>query len=363
MTSDLLGRNVTSGQFAARCRALGHFFPILRCDDLDARVLDSLLTRRLGDGGPEVSVLGLGCNNFGQRIGIGETRDVVDAALDVGITFFDTADLYGRTDSERFLGDVLGSRRAQVVIATKWGWTSLAGAPRARRGLRSRDAPRGSPEYLNWALEQSLTRLGSDWIDVYQYHALDGETPLDETLEALQVPLRAGKIRSVGLPPLDVPQLESAVAAAKRIGLPIVSMQVHYNLIRRDAEKELLPACERLGVSVLPYLPLEGGILTGKYRRGEPPPPDSRYASMPIHWPRDRWLTDDAFDRAEALERFAEARGVSLLDVAIGGLAAMSAVGSIIAGATRPEHVRRNAEAAQWIPTDDDLAALRELAT
>jgi aryl-alcohol dehydrogenase-like predicted oxidoreductase len=323
-----------------------------------------LLTRPLGDSGPEVSVLGLGCNTFGQRIGIVETQAVIDAALDVGITFFDTADLYGRTDSERFLGQALGSRRPEVVIATKWGWTTLAGAPRSRRGLglRPREVPRGSAAYVKWALDESLRRLGTDWIDVYQYHALDGETPLEETFAALLEQLREGKIRWVGLPPLEPAQLEEAVTLARRIGLPVVSMQVHYNLIRRDAERELLPACERLGVGVLPYLPLEGGLLTGKYRRGEPLPSDSRYASMPVHWPRDRWLTEEAFDRAEALEAFAAARSVSLLDVAIGGLAAMPAVGSIIAGATRPEHVRRNAEAAQWVPTADDLAALRSLA-
>jgi aryl-alcohol dehydrogenase-like predicted oxidoreductase len=330
---------------------------MLRCGD-------AVLTKRLGESGPEVSVLGLGCNNFGQRIGLGETRDVIDAALDAGITFFDTADLYGKTDSERYLGEALGRRRQDVVIATKWGWTTLAGAPRARRGLslRPQEAPRGSAAYLRWALEESLKRLGTDWIDVYQYHTLDGETALEETFDALKAVAGEGKIRWVGLPPLEPAELENAVAAARKIDLPLVSMQVHYNLIRRDSEKELLPACERLGVGVLPYLPLEGGLLTGKYRRGEPLPSDSRYASMPVHWPRERWLTDDAFDRAEALDRYAAERDISLLEVALGGLIAMPAVASVIAGATRPEHVRMNAAAAAWAPSADDLAALRALA-
>jgi aryl-alcohol dehydrogenase-like predicted oxidoreductase len=320
-------------------------------------------TRRLGTNGPEVSLLGLGCNNFGQRVGAAETRDIVAAALDEGVTFFDTADLYGRTDSERYLGAALGSRRADVVVATKWGYTTLEGAP-AARGLRLRPKPvaRGSAAYVRWALDESLRRLGSDWIDVYQYHAVDDETPLEETFDALLEAVRAGKIRFVGLPTLDVPQLEHAAALAARIGLPVVAMQVHVNLIRRDAERELLPACERLGIGVLPYLPLEGGLLTGKYRRDEPIPQDSRYASMPVHWPKDRWLTDEAFDRVEALERFAEAHGVSLLQVAFGGLAAMPAVASIISGATRPEQVRANAEASRWEPSAAALAELRALA-
>ena len=321
-----------------------------------------MLKRPLGRGGPEVSVLGVGCNSFGQRVGLAETRDIVDAALDAGVTFFDTADLYGRTDSERYLGQALGSRREDVVIATKWGWTSLEGAPEARRiRLRHRPAPRGSAVYMRWALEQSLRRLDTDWIDVYQYHTPDGETPLEETLAALVEPVREGKVRWVGLPPLEPAELEAAMTVAGRLQLPVVSMQVHYNLIRRDAERELLPACERLGVGVLPYLPLEGGLLSGKYRRGEKLPPDSRYAAMPVHWPRDRWLTDEAFDRLEALEAFAAERQLSILQVALGGLAAMPAVGSIIAGATRPDQVRSNAQAVEWLPSDEDVRTLRAL--
>jgi aryl-alcohol dehydrogenase-like predicted oxidoreductase len=320
----------------------------------------AVLRRRLGRNGPEVSLLGLGCNNFGQRVGLAETRDIVAAALDEGVTFFDTADLYGRTDSERYLGQALGPRRADVVIATKWGYTTLEGAPTRRGlGLRPKAVPRGSGRYIRWALDESLRRLGTDWIDVYQYHLLDEETPLEETFDALFEEIRAGKIRFVGLPTLDVPELEHAVATAERLGLPLASMQVHVNLIRRDAADTVLPAAERLGVGALPYLPLEGGLLTGKYRRDEPLPQDSRYASMPVHWPRERWLTDQAFDRAEALEQFAASHGLSLLEVALGGLAAMPAVASIIAGATRPEQVRANAKAVGWSPSPEELADLR----
>jgi aryl-alcohol dehydrogenase-like predicted oxidoreductase len=318
--------------------------------------------RRMGTHGPEVSVLGLGCNSFGLRIGYAETRDIVEAALEVGITFFDTADLYGRTDSERYLGDALGDRREDVVVATKWGWTTLEGAPQRRRlGLAKRDVPRGSGEYVRWALEGSLERLKTDWIDLYQYHLIDEETPLEETFDTLAALVREGKIRWVGLPPLPPAQLENAMNVARGIDLPVVSMQQQYSLVRREPEREVLPLCELLGIGVLPYLPLEGGLLTGKYRRSEPPPPDSRYASMPLHWPREQWLTDEAFDRTEALERYAAERELSLLDVAIGGLAAMPAVASVIAGATRPEHVRANAEAARWVPSADDLASLRSL--
>lgn len=307
-------------------------------------------------------MLGLGCNSFGLRIGLAEAQDIVATALELGVTFFDTADLYGRTDSERYLGEALGSRRDEVVIATKWGWTTLEGAPQRRSmGLRKRDAPRGSEPYIRWALDESLRRLGTDWIDVYQYHALDGETPLNETFATLASLVREGKIRWCGLPPLEAPKLEEALALAQRIGLPVVSIQLQYSLVHREAESELLPLCERLGVGVLPYLPLAGGLLTGKYHRGEPLPPDSRYASMPLQWPKEQWLTDEAFDRVEALEAYASERGVSLLDVAIGGLVAMPSVSSVIAGATRPDQVRANAQAAQWAPNEADLAALRAL--
>jgi aryl-alcohol dehydrogenase-like predicted oxidoreductase len=320
-------------------------------------------THRLGDDGPEVSVLGLGCNTFGLRIGFAETREIIATALDLGINFFDTADLYGKTDSERFLGEALGARRDEAVIATKWGFTTLDGAPERRSlGLLKRRMPRGSEPYIRWALDGSLQRLGTDWIDVYQYHKLDDETPLEETFETLASLVREGKIRWAGLPPLEAAELEHAVVLARRIGLPLVTIQLQYSVVRREAERELLPICERLGIGVLPYLPLEGGLLTGKYRRGEPAPADSRFASLTQYWPRERFLTEEAFDRVEALEKYAAERGISLLDVAIGGLIAMPAVGSVIAGATHPEHVQANAHAARWVPSDEDLAELRALA-
>lgn len=320
-------------------------------------------TRRLGDDGPEVSVLGLGCNTFGLRIGSAETREIVETALDLGINFFDTADLYGRTDSERYLGKALGSRRDEVVIATKWGFTTLEDAPERRSlGVFKRETPRGSEAYIRWALDQSLGRLGTDWIDVYQYHALDGETPLEETFGTLASLVREGKIRWAGLPPLEARELDDAVGLARGIGLPLATIQLRYSLVHREVEREMLPLCERLGVAVLPYLPLEGGLLTGKYRRGDPPPPDSRFASLTQIWPRESFLTEEAFDRVEALATYASDHGISLLDVAIGGLIAMPAVGSVIAGATRPEHVRANVGAAEWVPSDEELAELRALA-
>jgi aryl-alcohol dehydrogenase-like predicted oxidoreductase len=307
-------------------------------------------------------VLGLGCNSFGLRIGLAETREIVATALSLGVTFFDTADLYGRTDSERYLGQALGSRRDDVVIATKWGWTTLEGAPERRAwGLGKRVVARGSDKYIRWALDESLRRLGTDWIDLYQYHRFDGETPLEETFETLASLVSAGKIRWVGLPPLEAGELEEAVATARRAGVPVVSIQLQYSLVRREVEQALLPLSERLGLGVLPYLPLEGGLLTGKYRRGEALPADSRYASMPLHWPKQDWLTEEAFDRVEALEAYASERDRSLLEVAIGGLIAMPAIGSVIAGATRPEQVMANAAAAAWMPTEEDLVALQKL--
>ena len=320
-------------------------------------------THRLGEDGPEVSVLGLGCNTFGLRIGLGETREIVETALNLGINFFDTADLYGKTDSERYLGQALGPRRDEVVIATKWGFTTLQGAPERRSfGLLKRETARGSEPYIRWALDQSLQRLGTDWIDVYQYHKVDDETPLEETFGTLASLVREGKIRWAGLPPLNARELEHAVGVARAVGLPLVTIQLQYSLIRREVERELLPLCERLGVGVLPFLPLEGGLLTGKYRPGEPPPPDSRFASLTQIWPKESFLTEEAFRRVEALEAYASQRGISLLEVAIGGLIAMPAVGSVIAGATRPEHVEANVRAARWTPGDEDLTALRGLA-
>lgn len=308
-------------------------------------------TRRLGADGPEVSVLGLGCNNFGWTIPVDESRDVVDTALEGGITLFDSADVYGEGMSESFLGQALEGRRDGTVILTKFG-LPMPDAP---------DLPGGSPGYVNWAIDRSLERLRTDRIDVYMYHRPDKVTPLTETLGALGALAREGKIRFAGLSNVDAGQLEEAVEFADREGVPLVAIENRYSLVRRKAEADLMPLCERCGLGFLPYYPLESGLLTGKYRRGQAPPTNSRFDTKPGIWAPERWLNDDMFDRTEALERFGAERGLSLLEVALGGTAAMPAVASVIAGATRPEQVRANLAAAEWEPSGDDLAALREL--
>ena len=303
-------------------------------------------TRRLGSDGPEVSVVGLGCNNFGGRTDFEGTGAVVDAAIDVGITLFDTADTYGQGKSEEFLGRCLQGRRDRVVLATKFG-KPMDGGP---------DLPRGSREYIRWAVEGSLRRLQMDVIDLYQMHEPDERTPIEETLGALNELVEEGKVRFIGSSNYDARQIEEADRVARERGVArFVSAQNRYSLVRREAEDELLPACERLEIGMLPYFPLESGLLSGKYRHGEAAPEGTRLASRPD------WLTDEAFDRVDALERFAEERGVSLLEVAIGGLAAMPAIASVIAGATKPEQVRANAAAGEWEPSADDVAALRAL--
>ena len=301
--------------------------------------------RRLGDSGLVVSVVGLGCNNFGRRLPIERTREVVDAALDAGITLFDTSDSYG--ESETQLGEVLKGRRDDVVLATKFG-SDLGGRLGQDWGAR------GSRRYIRKAVESSLTRLQTDWIDLYQLHFPDPKTPLGETLAALDELVHEGKVRYVGCSNLTAWQLADADWIARTRGLSrFISAQNHYSLLERDVERELVPACQRFGVGLLPYFPLANGLLTGKYRRGEPAPQGSRLADRP------EALTDRVFDTVEELEKYAGDRGRSLLDVAIGGLAAQRAVSSVIAGATSPEQIRANVEAGGWEPTDDDLTQLR----
>jgi aryl-alcohol dehydrogenase-like predicted oxidoreductase len=313
--------------------------------------VDRVLTRRLGANGPEVSVVGLGANNFGWRIGLDESRLVVDAAAEEGITLLDTADVYGATESEQFLGEILVGRRARFVVVTKFGHP-VPGGP---------DLPRSSRAYLRWAIEGSLARLRTDVVDVYMLHRPDGVTPIGETIEALGELVREGKARYVGVSNVDVAEIEEAATVALAGGIPLVCVESRYSLIRRGIEADVIPACERHGLGLLPYYPLESGLLTGKYRRGQEPPSDSRFVGNAAVWPAERWLTDEAFDGVEALERYAAAQGVPLLDVAIGGLAAMPAVGSVIAGATTPAQVRANARAGRWEPSADALAALRAL--
>ena len=309
-----------------------------------------LPTRRLGDSELEVSVVGLGCNNFGRRLDLEGTAAVLDAALAAGVTLFDTADIYGGAGgSERLMGEALEGRRSEYVIATKFGMEMSGGdVP---------DAPRGSREYIRWAIEGSLERLRVERIDLYQYHRPDGVTAIAETLAAMDELVREGLVGAIGCSNFSAAQLEEAERAAREQGLArFVTLQNRYSLLEREIEADVAPICERLGVSILPYFPLASGLLSGKYRRGERGPEGSRLRS-------DGSAGDDEqFDVVEALEAYAAERGIGVLDVAIAGLAAQPAVGSVIAGATRPEQVAANVAALRWEPSADDLAALDRIA-
>jgi aryl-alcohol dehydrogenase-like predicted oxidoreductase len=299
--------------------------------------------RTLGDGGPQVSVVGLGTNNFGRRCDYEQSLAVIDAALDAGITLFDTADIYGQGMSEDFIGRALAGRRDRVVLATKFG-SPMDEHPAERRGTR---------DYIRWAVEGSLRRLRTDVIDVYQLHRPDEGTPIEYTLEALQELVEEGKVRHIGSSNFSAAQIEEAERVARERGLTrFVSAQNEYSLVDREVEDEILPVCERLGIGMLPYFPLASGLLTGKYVRGEEAT-EGRLAGREI--PEDQW------DRLEGLQQFADVRGVPLLSVAIGGLAAMPAIASVIAGATKPEQVYANVAAGEWEPSADDLDALRRL--
>jgi aryl-alcohol dehydrogenase-like predicted oxidoreductase len=307
--------------------------------------MSPLPLRPLGRSGIDVSIVGLGCNNFGRRADLDATRAVVDAALEEGITFLDTADIYGRGQSEEYLGEVLQGRRDQVVLATKFGMDMGDG-----RG------PRGSRAYVHNAIDASLKRLRTDTIDYYWYHEPDGVTPMLETLEALHDLVRAGKVRAIGASNFSAGQLEEAAALAEEHGLtPFTAVQNEYSLLVREAEADVLPAAERLGIGFVPFFPLASGLLTGKYRRGEPGPSGARLSS------RDEIASPEQFDLIEALERWADERGVPLIDIAIGALVSRDVVSSVIAGATKPDQVRANAAAGRWTPADEDLAALRDV--
>ena len=306
-----------------------------------------LATRSLGAGGPEVSVVGLGCNNFGRRVDVSGTRAVVDAALEEGITFFDTSNTYGepRGQSEEFLGEVLAARRERIVLATKFGMDMGDGL-----------GPRGSRSYVLQACDASLRRLRTDVIDYYWYHEPDGVTPIAETLEALDELVRGGKVRYVGASNFSAEQIEEADAVAREQGLTrFTAIQNNYSLLVRDAEHDVLPTCERLGLGFVPFFPLASGLLTGKYRRGEAAPEGTRLAA------RERVASDEQFDVVEAVAQFAAERGVSMTDVAIGALLARPVVATVIAGATKPEQVRGNVAAARWVPSEGDLAELERV--
>jgi aryl-alcohol dehydrogenase-like predicted oxidoreductase len=295
-------------------------------------------TRTLGP--LEVTVVGLGCNNFGGRIDEAATRLVVDAAFEAGVTFFDTADIYGNAGgSEQLLGKVLRGRRDRIVLATKFGKPMGDGAER-----------RGTRAYLRAALDASLRRLQTDVVDLYQHHEEDPETPLEETIGALEELVDEGKIRAYGTSNYRPEAIERARALG---GGAYVSEQSQYSWLERDAERELLPACEQLGLSFIPFFPLASGLLTGKVTRDRPPAEGTR-----LH---GRELDPGDLDRVERLSAWAEEQGVSLLDVAIGGLAAVTAVVSVIAGATKPEQVHANAAAGEWVPTATQLDELRAL--
>jgi aryl-alcohol dehydrogenase-like predicted oxidoreductase len=310
-----------------------------------------LPTRRLGDSPVEVSVVGLGCNNFGRRLDLDRTAAVLEAALAAGIDFFDTADIYGGAGaSERLIGEALRGRRDEYVLATKFGM-EMSGA----EGLP--EEPRGSREYIRWAIEGSLSRLGIDRIDLYQYHQPDGVTPIAETLAALDELVAEGLVTAIGCSNFSAAELEQADRVARERGLArFVSLQNHYSLLERGIEAEVAPTCERLGVSILPFFPLESGLLSGKYSRGEPAPQGTRLAG------RDEVASEEQFDVIEAIGEYAEARGIETIDVAIAGLAAQPAVASVIAGATRPEQIEANVASLRWVPSAEDLAELDRIA-
>jgi aryl-alcohol dehydrogenase-like predicted oxidoreductase len=306
--------------------------------------------RRLGESGLVVSVVGIGCNNFGRKLDADGTREVVDAAIDAGITLFDTADIYGTPhgSSEELLGAALKGRRDEVVLASKFGMNM--------EGMNGRDfGARGSRRYVVRAVEASLRRLETDHLDLYQLHEPDPATPIEETLTALDDLVRSGKVRYLGNSNFSGWQIADADWTARAANLtPFISAQNRYSLLHREVESEVVPACERFGLGLLPFFPLDSGLLSGKYRRGEQAASGTRlsqerYAS---------WLADADWDTIEALTAFGAERGHSLLEVAIAGLAARPAVTSVIAGATTAEQVQANAAAAIWDLSAADVAAL-----
>jgi aryl-alcohol dehydrogenase-like predicted oxidoreductase len=295
----------------------------------------------LGASGLRVSRVGLGCNNFGSRLDLAGTRAVVEAALEAGITFFDTAEVYGAGGgSERMLGEILEGRRHEVVLATKFGWGP-------DRGF-------GAPERVRDAIAGSLERLRTDYVDLYYLHKPDPDTSIGETLAALDELVRAGTVRAIGCSNVSAEQLAGADRVAGELGTArFTVVQNEYSLLKRDDDVDVLPLCRELGVGYVPYFPLASGLLTGKYRRGEPPPEGTRLSGRPID--------DERLARVEVLARFAAGRGHRLLDLAISGLASTPGITSIIAGATKPEQVRANAAAARWRMSTEELEALASL--
>jgi aryl-alcohol dehydrogenase-like predicted oxidoreductase len=301
-------------------------------------------------GSLSVSLVGIGCNNFGGRIDAAATQAVVDAALDAGINFFDTADIYGGVKSEELLGRALGARRDDVVIATKFGMGDGTKLPAG-----------ASAASVAAAVEGSLRRLGTDRIDLYQLHAPDDKTPIDETLEAMDRLVRNGKVREIGCSNFDGPRLDDAANSAAQHGTArFVSVQNELSVLRRRGESDLLAACERHDLAILPYFPLASGMLTGKYKRGQAAPAGTRLANLPAD---DRAFSDRRFDVVEALEAYAIERGHTLLELAMSWLASLPHLSSVIAGATKPEQVRANAEAVGWKLSDEERADIDKLSS
>ena len=304
--------------------------------------------RNLGRSGLRVSAIGLGCNNFGGRIDLEATRKVIHKALDVGITLFDTADVYGeRGGSEADMGKVLGDNRKKIVLASKFC-----------RSMGDGDDMKGaSRRYIKSAVEASLKRLKTDWLDLYQLHMVDPLTPIEETLRALDDLVRSGKIRYFGCSNLPPWQMADAQWTAKSLGINgFVSCQDEYSLVKREAERELMPAARAYGLGLLPYFPLDSGLLTGKYRRNNPMPADARLTKTERL--ADRYLTERNWAISEKLIDFAEKRGHTALELAFSWLLAQSPVSSVIAGATKPEQLEQNAKAGGWKLSAEELAEI-----
>ena len=304
--------------------------------------------RSLGESGLQVSVVGLGCNNFGRRLDVDGTRAVVDAAIDAGITLFDTSDTYGPGGgSERALGEVLAGRRDQVVLATKFGNQNTD------MGYGPAVGAKGGRAYIRRAVAESLRRLRTDHIDLYQLHTPDPVTPVEETIAALHELVAEGKVRYLGHSNFSGWQLaDAAHLAAHNSRTPFISAQNHWSLLDREAEADVVPAARHFGLGVLPYFPLANGLLTGKVRQGQAIPAGTRLAG------RESYVTSEKLAKVEALITWAQAHGVTILDVAIGALAAQPGCSSVIAGATSPEQIKANAATAEWIPSADELAGI-----
>ena len=307
--------------------------------------------RPVGESGLVVSVAGLGCNNFGGRLDTDGARAVVDAAIDAGVTLFDTSDTYGAGGgSERALGEILGRRRDRIVLATKFGHQG------ADMGYGPAAGAKGGRAYIRRAVTESLRRLRTDYIDLYQLHTPDPVTPVEETIAALHELVPEGKVRYLGHSNFSGWRLADAAHLAAKAGYtPFISSQNHWSLLERGAEADVVPAARHFGLGVLPFFPLANGLLTGKVRQGQPVPAGSRLASRP------GYVTDEKLAKVEALTGWAERQGSTLLEVAVGALAAQPGCGSVIAGAMTPEQVKANAAAADWIPSADQLAEIDQI--